>query len=145
LLSILRELPDAKPRITDRGQELYHEILSLAYAWQRSGKIDSQDERPRVPFKELSLEQGNAGTWHAFVDMMRREEKKAARRGDYEAAILWRNGIYKLEHKLDIFDSLYVIDLLRRTLPRGEVQAKLEQYKKKFDRIRGGQVEQRSN
>ena len=143
LLSILRDLPSAK--IAKKGQEIYHEILTLAYAWQRSGKIDSHDERPRVPFKELTLEQGNEGTWHAFVDMMRAEEKKAASLGGYEAAILWRNGIYKLEHKLDIFDSLYIIDLLRRTLPRGEVETTLARYKKKFDRIRGGQVEQRSN
>jgi hypothetical protein len=145
LLSILKDIPGSDPSVTERAQNLYHEILSLAYEWQRSGKIDSKDERPRVPFKELTLEQGDQGMWHGFIDMMRDEEKKAARRGDYEAAILWRNGVYKLEHKLDIFDSLYIIDLLRRTIPRGEVDAKLKYYKKKFDRIRGGQVEQRSN
>ncbi len=145
LLTILQQLPDVAPKPYVRGLRLYREILDMAYDWQRSGKIDRRDDKPRVPFKELTLERGDKGTWHAFVEMMRSEEESAAKRGDYEAAILWRNSVYKLENKLDIYDSLYVIDLLRRQMPHGKVEDTLEKYKRKYNRIRGGQVEQRSN
>ncbi|MDB5178563.1 MAG: hypothetical protein JWN01_506 [Patescibacteria group bacterium] len=145
LLTILQHQPNSGPLVRERGLNLYQQILAMAYKWQRSGKIDRRDDNPRVPFKELSLERGDHGTWHAFVDMMRHEEQDAAGRRDYEEAILWRNGIYKLEHKLDIYDSLYVLDLLHKRLPRGEVEETISQYKAKYNSIRGGQVEQRSN
>ena len=145
LLSILQHLPNVGPLLSERGLNLYREIMAMAYDWQRSGKIDRRDGRPRVSFKEATLERGDEPEWQAFLDMMRGEEEAAAKRGDYEAAILWRNGIYKLQHKLDIYDSLYVIDLLRRQLPHGKVEDTIARYRRKFNRIRGGQVEQRSN
>jgi len=145
LLTILQQLPTTSPWSSERGLALYHEILSVAYEWQRSGKIDTHDDQARVPFKELTLEAGDAGTWHAFLDMLRQEEAAAAERSDYEEAILWRNGVYKLENKLDIYDAIYIIDLLRRKLPKGEVEDTIAKYRKKYNRIRGGQVEQRSN
>lgn len=145
LLSVLQHLPNVGAEIAGQGLDLYHRILSLAYDWQRSGKIDSKDSRPRVPFKEQTLERGDSASWEAFLELMRKEEKNAALRGDYEEAILWRNGLYKLEHKLDIYDTMYIIDLLRRKLPKGVVEDTIEQYQDQYNRIRGGQVEQRSN
>jgi hypothetical protein len=145
LLSVLEDLPNVDHEVAGRGLALYHEILSLSYEWQRSGKIDSADKRARVPFKEQTLEGGDAAAWKAFYETMRREEQRAAERGAYEEAILWRDGLYKLEHKLDMYDTMYIIDLLHRKLPKGEIEDTIESYRKDYNQIRGGQVEQRSN
>jgi hypothetical protein len=145
LLTVLQHLPNVGPQIAGRGLDLYHQILSLAYDWQRTGKIDTPDRRARLPFREQTLEKGDEVSWRAFHDLMRREERRAAERGNYEEAILWRDGLYKLENKLDMYDAMYIIDLLRRKLPKGEVEDTIESYRKDYRRIRGGQVEQRSN
>jgi hypothetical protein len=145
LLSVLQHLPNVGPQIAGRGLDLYHQILSLAYDWQRSGKIDTRDQRARLPFREQTLEAGDEATWRAFCELMRREEQRAAERSNYEEAILWRDGLHKLEHKLDMYDTMYIIDLLRRKLPAGEVEDTIESYRRDYNRIRGGQVEQRSN
>jgi hypothetical protein len=145
LLSLLQQLPNVGSQLAGYALDLYHQILALAYEWQRSGKIDSADQRPRVPFKEQTLDKGGEAEWRAFLDMMSEEEAKAAKRGDYEEAILWRNGRFKLEHKHDIYDAIYVIDLLRRKLPKGLVEDTIKSYREQYSRIRGGQVEQRSN
>ncbi|HUD11106.1 MAG TPA: hypothetical protein VMS08_01740, partial [Candidatus Saccharimonadia bacterium] len=96
-------------------------------------------------FKQLTLEAGDNDTWQAIMDLMKQEEHDAGARSDYEAAILWRNAIYKLEHKLDIYDTEYVIDVLRTKLPKGKIEETVAHYRAKYDHIRGGQVEQRSN
>jgi predicted glycosyl hydrolase (DUF1957 family) len=146
LLAILQELPGIA---ATQGLDLYQRIMAMAWDWQRTGKIDEmagkREALVRIPFKEATHEQGDHATWRAFLDLLKREELAAAARGDYEEAILWRNATYKLEHKLDIYDSHYVIDLLRSKLPAGEVEATVAEYRQEFDRIRGGQVEQRSN
>jgi len=164
LLSILERVPSAGVEVQARGAQLYNEIMVTAWDWQRSGKIDEltgevtrqrEQHTARIAFKELTDEAGDTGTWRAFMDLMRREEHSAAGRGDYEAAILWRDGWYKLEHKLDIYDALYIVDLfggpvyildkLAASVPKEELEATLAKYQVKFDHIRGGQVEQRSN
>jgi hypothetical protein len=150
LLDILQQIPEANRDLSGRALDLYHAIMGLAFDWQRSGKIDDEEHGKkanlvRVPFKERTLEAGDVATWNAFIDMIRKQESEAASRGDYEEAILWRDSLYKLEHKLDIYDYLYVIDLLRMRLPQGEIEETIKRYKAKFDHIRGGQVEQRSN
>jgi alpha-amylase/alpha-mannosidase (GH57 family) len=148
-LEILEALPAAQKAAAERGRDLYHTIMDMAYDWQRGGKLEAmavaRQERVRVPLKEATLERGDESTWKAFLDLMRREEQAAAGRADYEAAILWRDALYKLEHKLDIYDAHYVIDLLRTKLPQGEIEETVARYREEYDRIRGGQVEQRSN
>jgi len=145
LLTIVQEVPGAETGAAPYALELYHEILELAYDWQRSGKIDSGQDRPRIPFKERTLEAGDRGTWQAFVDLMRREEKRAAEHSNYEEAILWRDAVFKLEQKLDMYDAVHVVDLLRQRLPHEEIENTISQYKARYNRIRGGQLEQRSN
>ncbi|HEY2003780.1 MAG TPA: hypothetical protein VGH44_01540 [Candidatus Saccharimonadia bacterium] len=145
LLTIIQEVPGAETGAAQRGLALYREIMELAYDWQRSGKIDSPQERPRIPFKERTLEAGDRGTWEAFVDMMRHEEKRAAERGSYEEAILWRDAVNKLEQKLDMYDAVHAVDLIRQRLPHEEIEDTIAQYKARYNRIRGGQLEQRSN
>jgi alpha-amylase/alpha-mannosidase (GH57 family) len=145
LLEVLLQLPEVLPATAQRGRQLYQEIMALAWDWQRTGKIDSVDRRPRVPFKTSTLEGGDRGAWKAFLDLMTAEEQKAAKRSDYEEAKMWRDGRYNLEHKHDIFDAIYIIDLLRWQLPKGMVEDTVGKYREKYSKIRGGQVEQRSN
>ena len=74
---------------------------------------------------------------------MKRLEKNAAKSGEYEKAILWRDAISKLKDKLDIYDTINAIDLLRVEIPHDEVEAIIEKYKAKYRAMRGGQPEQR--
>jgi hypothetical protein len=101
----------------------------------------------RIPFKERTLEKGGAeaGVFHAFIDMMDTLEQKARERGEYEKAILWRDAKFKLEHKLDVYDAVNAVDLLRIEIPHEEVEKTIETYKEKYRALRGGQVEQRGS
>ena len=150
LLDTLEHIPGIGAQTIQRALDLYHHILWTAYDWQRTGKVDQvissgQDTKVRIPLREQTLENGGAEatTWDAYLNIMGSEEQAAAGRGDYEAAILWRDAIYKLEHKLDIYDAWYVTDMLKYKLPNGRVEEVIAEYKARFDHIRGGQVEQR--
>ncbi len=152
LLDTLRHVPGVSAADVSRGLDLYQQILWMSFDWQRTGKINKvvssgEDDKVRIPLRELTLEKGgaDAAVWDAYIHLMKTEERAAAKREDYEAAILWRNGIYKLEHKLDIYDAWYVTDLLKSKLPNGHIEEVIAEYKAKYDHIRGGQVEQRSN
>ncbi len=151
LLDVLHQLPTITKAQRNAGQDLYHHILALAFDWRRSGKLASiahkRDNILRIPFKERTLEKGGeeAAVYQAFVDMMAAEEHKAVKRCDYEAAVLWRDAIYKLESKADIYDALHVVDLLRTKLPHDQVETTLAQYKERYRHIRSGQPEQRGD
>ena len=101
----------------------------------------------RIPFKKRTLEAGGSevGIYEAFIAMMKDLEKKAVGSGEYEKAILWRDAIYKIEHKLDIYDAINAIDLLRQEIPNEEVEKTLDKYTAKYKEIRGGQPEQRGS
>jgi alpha-amylase/alpha-mannosidase (GH57 family) len=152
LLDALEHTPGVSAAEVSHGLDLYHQIMWLSYEWQRTGKVDAvissgKDKKIRIPLRETTFEKGGRDTavWDAYIHMMKMEEESAAKRGDYEAAILWRDGLYKLEHKLDIYDAWYVTDLLKWKLPNQRVEEVIAQYKADYDHIRGGQVEQRSN
>ncbi len=149
LLEVLRMVPNVSPEKLKKAQDLYEKIISTAFDWQRSGRVRknalAQKEILRIPFKDRTIGAGGAeeGVFYAFIDMMKTLEKKAARSGEYEKAILWRDAIYKLENKLDIYDTINAIDLLRLELPNGKVEKTIEKYKQEYQKIRGGQPEQR--
>lgn len=149
LLEALRMIPNVSPEKFSKAQDLYEKIISTAFGWQRSGRIRknalAQKEILRIPFLDRTVGAGGAeeGVFSAFVDMMKTLEKKAARSGEYEKAILWRDAIYKLENKLDIYDAMSAIDLLRLELPNEKIEKTVEKYKQEYQKIRGGQPEQR--
>lgn len=155
LLSALRAMPNASPEKLERARTIYEEIISTVFDWQRTGKIRKlaaeRNQILRIPFKERTVgraEKGKpaeAGVYHAFIAMMEDLEKKAAAKGAYEEAILWRDAIYKLEHQLDIYDTVNAIDLLRVKIPHEEVEKTIAKYKEQYRKLRGGQPEQRSN
>jgi len=149
LLETLRSIPDVNKESVEKGRDYYEKIISTAFNWQRTGKIrhmmHSQQNILRIPFKDRTLERGEGeeGVYFAFIDMMKRLEKEAVERHEYEKAILWRDAMYKLENKLDIYDTINAIDLLRIEIPHKEVEETVEKYKEKYREIRGGQPEQR--
>ena len=75
--------------------------------------------------------------------IMKLQEEKAAQKREYEAAILWRDAVYKLENKSDIYDALHAVDMLRIQIGNEEVEKIIAEYKRQYHQIRGGQPEQR--
>jgi len=149
LLDTIRMVPDIDKETIAKAQDLYEKIVSTAFNWQRTGKIREmmreQRSITRIPFKDRTVGKGGeeAGVYHAFIDMMKKLEHEATKKGEYEKAILWRDAIFKLENKLDIYDTINAIDLLRVEIPHDEVEATIQKYKDKYAAIRGGQPEQR--
>ncbi|MST04349.1 MAG: hypothetical protein EXS49_02165 [Candidatus Pacebacteria bacterium] len=149
VIDALRSLPDLSEEGLNRARKFYEEIVSTAFDWQRSGKIstmmNNQNSILRIPFKNRTLELGGEerGVYFAFIDMMKREELKAKNLGQYEKAIVWRDAIYKLENKLDIYDGIHAVDFFRNEVSNPEVEKTILEYKKKYKDIKGGQPEQR--
>lgn len=149
LLEIARAIPTATPESITTAEQYYQKIISLAFNLQRTGRVGETISEHRkiqqIPFQDRTLGKGGAeeGVYHAFIAMMKDLEHKAAQAGEYEHAILWRDAIHKLEHKHDIYDAVSVIDLLRTQLPHELVESTIEEYKKKYLHIRGGQPEKR--
>jgi hypothetical protein len=81
--------------------------------------------------------------YRAFIDTMEKEVQKAARRNEFEKAILWRDAISKIENQDDIYDAIHAIDLLRTVVPSGNLEKLMDKYKKQYKKMRGGQPEQR--
>lgn len=151
VLEVVENIPWVKKEEVEKAQGLYRKIISTAFEWQRAGKIrEMSRERNtflRIPFKTRTLEQGGTeeAVYQAFIDMMRIQEKQAREKGEYEKAILWRDAVYKIETKCDIYDAINAIDLLRIELSNEKVETILNEYTARYRQIRGGQPEQRSN
>lgn len=148
-LLIIRNIPGIHHEKVERARHLYEKIISTAFQWKRSGKIDSmmqgQKTAVRIPFKERTLEKGGneAAVYQAFIDMFKCLEKEAAQKGEYEKAVLWRDAVWKIENKSDIYDAIHAVDMLRLEIPNEEIERTLDQYTEKYRKIRGGQPEQR--
>jgi len=149
LMETVRAVPSVDTKILSEASKLYEAIVSTAFEWQRSGKVremaNSQKTIVRIPFKERTVGKGGEeeGVYHAFIKMMEDLEKKAASQTLYEEAILWRDAKYKLEHKLDIYDGIHAVDILRTRIPHEEIEKTIEKYKEQYRKMRGGQPEQR--
>lgn len=143
LLDTLESIAEADPKLLTRGKALYQDIVGTAFDWQRSGKIHQlmleQGALVRIPFQERDDE----NLLPVFIEMMEQLEKAANLRREYEKAILWRDAIHKLKQKLDIYDALNAIELLKVEIPHQELAAKIKKYKARYHLIRGGQPEQR--
>ncbi|OGC39011.1 hypothetical protein A3K42_01620 [candidate division WWE3 bacterium RBG_13_37_7] len=149
LLSIINSTPNISDKTKSRAQLLYTKIISTAFEWQRTGKIRSMftdsASAARIPFRERTLEKGGIekGIYEAFIFMLKNLEKEAAKEGNYEKAILWRDALIKIETKNDIYDAIHAVDLLRQEIPYVEVEKMLDKYTEEYKNIRGGQPEQR--
>jgi len=151
VLAVVEEMPQVAKEDIEKARDLYRKIISTAFEWQRTGKIRElsreRSEFLRIPFRERTLEQGGTegAVYEAFIDMMRTQEKQASEKGEYEKATLWRDAVYKIETKCDIYDAINAVDLLRMDISNEKVEKTLDEYTARFNEIRGGQPEQRSN
>ena len=151
LLEAIGSFPDIDKEKVARAKDLYTKIISTAFNWQRTGKIremmKEQKSILRIPFMDRTTGRGGAekGVYYAFLEMTKVLEKEAIKKREYEKAILWRDAAYKLKNKLDIYDTISAIDLLRVEIPHEEVEKTVEEYKEKYRQIHGGQPEQRGN
>lgn len=143
--SALASLPFAKKSQIKKAEDYYKNILAAAFSWQRNGKIQEKSKRykemVKIPFKERTLEAGKPEVYAAFIKMMEREMKKAASRKEYEKAILWRDAIYKIDAKNDIYDAVHAVDLLRQKVSDKTLRNLMDKYKEKYKKIKAGQPE----
>lgn len=143
LLDTIRSIPGAKNGDIEKAFDLYQKIVLKAFEWQRTGYIRKlaaqQRQWARIPFGDRA----KAGEYPAFMEMMKREMNRAAKRQEFEKAILWRDAMTKLENKTDVYDAIHVVDQLRANTDNSEVEALIKKYKKQYQKIRGGQPEQR--
>lgn len=147
LLNVLFSIPDLPKEKLKRGEELYERIVLKAFEWQRTGYVrqltQSREKQIKIPFKKRTLLAGKPEVYWAFIDTMKKEMKKAARLGEFEKAILWRDAIIKIENLDDIYDAVHAADLLRTIVPGDELGKLMDDYKAKYKKMRGGQPEQR--
>jgi len=150
-LEIIELADDSYAQEKSRAQFLYRKIISTAFDWQRSGKIREMNKErnvvQRIPFRTRTLEAGGVepAIYKAFIDLLKQQEAKSASSGEYEKAILWRDAVYKIETKNDIYDAIHAIDLLRLEIPEESIAKVLDEYTAEYKKLRGGQPEQRSN
>lgn len=147
VLDALKSIPGAGRKDVEKGKELYKEILYTAFSYQRSGKIEQKakkyKEEVKIPFKERTAGEGKPEVYYAFIEKMKEKMWEAAEEKNFERAILWRDAIWKLETKNDIYDAVHAVDLLRMEVPDKELTDLMDKYKKDYKRIKPGQPERR--
>lgn len=113
----LKKLVETIPGVSEeekmRAEQYYHQILDLAFEWQRTGKIrqahkQAQGEWKGIPFKERAP----AEWYNQIILEFEDEMKKASQNLEYEKAIKWRDAVIKLKEGTDIYDVLHVVDEL---------------------------------
>ncbi|KKR78952.1 MAG: hypothetical protein UU22_C0008G0004 [Parcubacteria group bacterium GW2011_GWA2_40_8] len=146
LLDTLKSIQEAGEDI-EEGERFYNDIISTAFAWQRSGYIRQLAQEyknvARIPFKERTIDENKPEVYDAFIEMMKDKMREASQNEDYEKAILWRDAIWKLETKNDIYDAIHATDLLRIEVPDWRLREIMDKYKEQYKKIRPGQPEHR--
>ncbi|PIT92550.1 MAG: hypothetical protein COU08_01895 [Candidatus Harrisonbacteria bacterium CG10_big_fil_rev_8_21_14_0_10_42_17] len=147
LLEVMRSLGKQHILAKEKARRIYASIVAIGFQWQREGKIRGESEKRKneikIPFKERTLEGGKPEVYQVFINAMKDAMETAAKEKNYEEAILWRDAIWKLETKNDMYDAIHAVDLIRNKFPLGELESRMDVYKKEYHRIRGGQVEDR--
>lgn len=152
LLEVLQSITENKNEL-EKGKRFYEDIISTAFQWQRGGKIEEKSreyrEAVKIPFKERTLEIGGEKIYKKIISLMKKKINQAVKIKNYEKAILWRDAIWKLETKNDIYDLVHAVDLLRIELPEEfkKLDPRLNElflkYKETYRRIQSGQPETR--
>ncbi|MBI4999227.1 hypothetical protein HZB97_00465, partial [Candidatus Gottesmanbacteria bacterium] len=141
LARVVEKTKTASREEKKRARLLYQEILSRAFTWQRKGLIRRLHAKKqafiKIPFKK----RGKPGEYQAIIEILKKELEKAVTRREFEQAIRWRDSIYKLEHGLDIYNLVHIVDQLRAEGRLGEYARLTEKYKKRYKRIVSGQPE----
>ncbi len=147
LLDVLQSIPDLPEKNLKKGEDLYQRVVLKTFEWQRTGYIRQMarglQKQVKIPFKKRTLEAGKPEVYLAFIKTMDKEMNKAAKNKEFEKAILWRDAILKIENQDDIYDAVHATDLLRMSVPGGDLEKLMDKYKTQYKKIRGGQPEQR--
>lgn len=147
LLQAVRSIPHVALEDAEKAESYYKDIVVKAFYWQRSGRVKDLAEEmrsvARIPFKERTVEAGKPEVYAAFIEAMKNEMEKAAKNQEYEKAILWRDAIWKLETKNDIYDAVHATELLRREIPLINLEKMMDKYKEEYKRKKSGQPEDR--
>ena len=142
LYKIVLSVPDSTEEQRARAEELYLKILFTAHEWQRTGVVDQMSNDDKAERKiPLSKRFAASDHYRALLEALHREEKRASERREYEQAIKWRDGQYKLERDLDIYDAIHVMDLFRSEGNFKEFEEILKEYRQKYQIINKGQPE----
>ncbi|TSC53653.1 MAG: Alpha-galactosidase [Parcubacteria group bacterium LiPW_39] len=148
MLDALRSISGVSKNEKEKGRNFYNLILDETFAWPRKGKISrlarKYEEWAKIPFKERTIEAGEPEVYQAFIDTMKRKMEEAAANRNFEKAILWRDAIWKLETKNDIYDAIHATHLLRQEVVPGELEKLMDEYKEKYRRMQSGQPELRA-
>ncbi len=138
---------DANAEEMSQAKKLYQNIISKIFEWQRTGYIrkvyKEYTDAPRIPFKVSTVESGEPWVFDAFIELMREAMKKSAQKENFEEATIWRDAIWKLETKNDIYDSLHAVDLLRKQISNANILDMIGKYRAEYERVSSGQPEQR--
>ncbi len=130
----------------EKAEKMYRDILAMAFKWQREGKIEDKakkyKEKVRIPFRDRT--KGKKEVYSAFLEMMRKKEKEASNNRNFEKAILWRDAIWKLETKNDIYDAIHIVNLLRLEVPDKKLKKMMDKYKEQYQKVKPGQPEHRN-
>lgn len=119
LKSVLINL-DPEMQSTKDAENLYRNILDLAFDWQRTGYIRKRHlENSSTYMKEPLYKRTHAEWFNQLVLEFEDELNKSAARKDFEKAIKWRDALIKIKSGTDIYDILHVVDELwtARTIP----------------------------
>lgn len=139
LLDAIRSIKNISEDDLKKAEDYYQKIIFKAFEWQRTGYVRELSEEQmkwiKVPFKERKpIEE-----YSAVLEAMEREIKKAVKRQEFEKAILWRDAIHKLKNNLDVYDTIHVVDLLRKEASLQDLDALIKKYKAKYNKIKSGQ------
>ena len=144
----IRSDPASDHELLKKAESLYHQIIAMAFEWQRTGYIrkiyNEYRGHPRIPFKDRTVGKGEPWVYGAFIELMQNAMKQAAGKENFEEAILWRDSIWKLDTKNDIYDAIHVIDLLHKQVTNAQVLDMIGKYRREYERLASGQPEQRS-
>ena len=140
VLSAIKSLPLVSKSAKDRARYLYEKIVFKSFDWQRSGYIRSlfkeKESWRKIPFRDRS----EAGQFSAVLSVLKKEERLAAKRGEYEQAARWRDARVKLDKGLDVYDAMHIVDQLRAEGRMGNFPKLTKKYNAKFRRLVPGQA-----
>ncbi len=100
LLKAVKAAPDAPAEKKERAQELYYQIITTGFEWQRKGKVEEmsrrEDEAVRMRTDEGIPELSNKEI-DKMIEPIREEMLEAAEKKEYERAAQLRDRIQELE------------------------------------------------
>lgn len=147
LFNLLSSMHNIDKETLERGKECYSKIVLKAFEWQRTGHVvelaKNYQTRINIPFKDRTVGEGKPEVFDAFIHFMKEKMKEACTTEDFEKAILWRDAVWKLQTKNDIYDAIHAADLLRTEVPDEDLRKMMDKYKEQYRKIKGGQPENR--